>query len=120
MFTGDLGAGMPIIPDPVVPPGADVLIMESTYGNRSHVPVTRYATATAGGDPPCHPARRQSDHSRVQRWSHAGDRLQLRQIWNSGEIRSVPVFVDSPLSVNVTEVFRQSPGGLYPTCATCC
>src|SRR3970282_874396 len=39
VFSGDIGRwGLPIIRDPVIPGGADVVIMESTYGNRDHAP----------------------------------------------------------------------------------
>ena len=37
VFSGDIGrSGLPIIRDPEPPEGADVLVMESTYGNRTH------------------------------------------------------------------------------------
>ena len=37
IFSGDLGApGTPLLPDPVIPRRADVLVLESTYGNRLH------------------------------------------------------------------------------------
>src|SRR5262249_56431634 len=40
VFSGDVGRwGLPIIRDPNPPNGADVVIMESTYGNRDHPPV---------------------------------------------------------------------------------
>ena len=40
VFSGDIGRpGMPIIRDPVVPGGAHVVIMESTYGDRDHGPL---------------------------------------------------------------------------------
>ena len=39
VFSGDIGRwALPIIRDPVIPEGADVVIMESTYGNRAHAP----------------------------------------------------------------------------------
>ena len=40
VFSGDVGRkGLPIIRDPHPPAGADVVLLESTYGNRDHVPV---------------------------------------------------------------------------------
>jgi metallo-beta-lactamase family protein len=110
IFTGDLGRrGMPILRDPQVPPGGDVLIMESTYGNRCHVPVSEtprrlleaIRPTIARGGKVIVPA---FSVGRTQELVY-----ELRQLWNSGALPQVPVFVDSPLSVNVTEVFRQHP-----------
>src|SRR5690606_35137658 len=42
VFSGDLGRRhMPILRDPEVPPGADFLICESTYGDRLHPPIVQ-------------------------------------------------------------------------------
>jgi len=40
LFSGDLGnAGRPLLRDPVVPSETDIVVMETTYGNRQHKPV---------------------------------------------------------------------------------
>jgi len=109
-FTGDLGrAGLPIIRDPEPLPGADYLIMESTYGDRVHEPIQSAANRLA---------------EIVNRTYQRGGKmivpafavgrtqqlvLVLHQLIDAHKIPSFPIFVDSPLAVNVTEVFREHP-----------
>ena len=109
-FTGDLGRhGLPIIRDPEPLPGADYLIMESTYGDRVHEPIQSVAERLAGivnrtyerGGKMIVPA---FAVGRTQQLV-----LLLHQLINAGQIHPFPIFVDSPLAVNVTEVFRKHP-----------
>jgi metallo-beta-lactamase family protein len=107
-FTGDLGrAGLPIIRDPEPLPSADYLIMESTYGDRVHEPIQSVTKKLANivkrtigrGGKIIVPA---FAVGRTQQLV-----LMLHQLINAKEIPSFPIFVDSPLAVNVTEVFRR-------------
>jgi metallo-beta-lactamase family protein len=107
-FTGDLGRpGLPIIRDPEPLPSVDYLIMESTYGDRVHEPIQSVTKKLA---------------NIVKRTIERGGKiivpafavgrtqqlvLMLHQLINAKEIPSFPIFVDSPLAVNVTEVFRK-------------
>jgi metallo-beta-lactamase family protein len=109
-FSGDVGRpGLPIIRDPERLPPADYLIMESTYGGRKH-PDTVEALGTL--------------EATVKRTVARGGRLivpafavgrtqqvvlMLHQLINEKRIPAVPMFVDSPLALNVTEVFRRHP-----------
>jgi metallo-beta-lactamase family protein len=110
LFSGDLGRrGLPILRDPVMPERADYLFMESTYGNRAHAPIAqmhddleRIIKETA--------ARK----GKVLIPAFAVGRTQeiiyaLHQLHDAGRIPEIPMFVDSPLSVNVTEVFKKHP-----------
>jgi metallo-beta-lactamase family protein len=110
MFSGDIGRpGMPIVRDPVLPHDAEYLILESTYGDRSH------------DDPPQAYEALQAVLSRtigrggkVIIPAFAVGRTQalvyyLHQMLERHEIPRVPVFVDSPLAVNVTDIFRRHP-----------
>ncbi len=107
-FSGDVGRPqLPIIRDPQNLPHCDYLIMESTYGDRLHADegavldkladiVSR--TAARGG--------------KIIAPAFAVGRTQqivllLNQLMRDRRIPSIPVFVDSPLAVNVTEVFRK-------------
>ncbi len=112
VFTGDIGPkGRPILRDPAMLDRADLLISESTYGGRvrhADVDVERELeevinrTAGRGG--------------KVVIPAFAVDRTQevvylLHQLCQAGRIPDLPVYVDSPLAVNVTEIFR-----LHPEC----
>jgi metallo-beta-lactamase family protein len=110
IFSGDIGRwGLPIIRDPVIPSGASSVIMESTYGNRSHPPPEdargRLAaiiseTAARGG--------------RVMIPAFAVGRTQeilydLHGLHDAGLIPRIPIFIDSPLASDVTAVFSMHP-----------
>jgi metallo-beta-lactamase family protein len=83
--------------------------MESTYGNRCHVPTgdTRRQLHEAIG-----PALARGGKVIVPCFSVGRTQemvYHLRHLWHEEALPRVPVFVDSPLSVNVTEVFRHHP-----------
>jgi metallo-beta-lactamase family protein len=100
---------LPIIRDPEVMPPADYLIMESTYGGRLHKDVSHVEnklrevvnrTARRGG--------------RIIAPAFAVGRTQqlvllLHQLANAKQIPNIPIFVDSPLALNVTQVHRDHP-----------
>lgn len=109
-FTGDLGRPLlPILRDPVFIGDADYLICESTYGGRVHAPVG------AMEDQLLAPLRRGMDrNAKMIIPAFSVGRTQeivyvLHTLSVQGKIDHLPVFVDSPLSVNVTEVFRKHP-----------
>jgi len=109
-FTGDLGRpGLPIIRDPEPLPPADYLIMESTYGDRVHAPIESVASKLADIV-----NRTFERRGKMIVPAFAVGRTQqlvllLHQLINAGKIPGFPIFVDSPLAVNVTEVFRRHP-----------
>jgi metallo-beta-lactamase family protein len=111
-FTGDLGRkDLPVIRDPEVVQGVDYLITESTYGARAHESPP-YAQAIL-----CEIIHSAYDRGgKVIIPSFAVGRTQelvfdLHKLMVSECLPPVPVFVDSPLAVNVTEIFR-----LHPEC----
>jgi metallo-beta-lactamase family protein len=110
VFSGDVGrSGLAIIRDPQPPEGADVMIMESTYGNRDHESVDGARaqlaavvrdTAAAGG--------------RVIVPSFAVGRTQeliydLHALALAGAIPEIPIVIDSPLASGATSVFEMHP-----------
>lgn len=109
-FTGDVGnPGRPILRDPQPMQDCDWLICESTYGGKEHEPADRSKkrlgevigrTAQRGGRVII-PA---FSVGRTQEIVYA-----LDQLWNEGQLRNVPVYVDSPLAVNATGVFQSHP-----------
>ena len=111
-FTGDLGrVGLPILRDPVIVRDVDYLATESTYGDRLHGTVTD-AEATL-----CDVVQRTHDRGgKVIIPAFAVGRTQeiiydLHQLITKGCLPDLPVFVDSPLAINITETFR-----LHPEC----
>jgi metallo-beta-lactamase family protein len=109
-FTGDLGRpGLPILRDPAPLRPADLVISESTYGGHTHEPVDE--TAELLGEV----VRRTADRGgKVIVPAFSVGRTQtlvyfLHQLARAGKLSEVPVFVDSPMAVKATEVFRAHP-----------
>jgi metallo-beta-lactamase family protein len=109
-FTGDLGrAGTPILRDPELPEGVSTLIIESTYGDRLHPPIAETDAQLAAI------VRRTAERGgKVLIPSFALERAQqlifsLKKLRATGAVPPIPVYVDSPLTVNVTSVFRAHP-----------
>jgi len=111
-FSGDIGrADKPLLRDPVLPggQGVDTLMMECTYGDRPHDDISRAVaeikdvvnrTVSRGG--------------KLIIPSFSVGRTQtlvyyLNEMMSNGEIPKIPVFVDSPLAVSASEVYRRHP-----------
>lgn len=106
-FSGDIGRfKLPLLRDPVLPTAADYMIMECTYGDKPHRdPLNAYEefrgvvkrTVERGG--------------KVIIPAFAVGRTQelvydLNQMMTDGDVPSVPVYVDSPLAVKASQVFK--------------
>jgi len=112
VFSGDIGrAGLPIIRDPKPPAGprADALIIESTYAGRVHESPGDAQGMLAG-----HVSRVAQRGGKIFIPAFALGRTQeivyeLHQLVREKRIPSIPVFIDSPLAVNATDVFRRHP-----------
>ena len=110
VFTGDLGRRhMPILRDPQIPEGADWLISESTYGDRLHDPIDRMEDDLAEVL-----ERTFERGGKVIIPSFALERAQevvyaLKQLRRAGRMPDMPVYVDSPLTVRLTDVFKVHP-----------
>ncbi|MBC8098313.1 MAG: MBL fold metallo-hydrolase [Armatimonadetes bacterium] len=112
VFSGDVGrVGIPIIRDPEPLPAADVLILESTYGDRLHEALKdsqdrleNIITAThKRGGAVILPA---FAVGRTQQLVYT-----LHTLMDAGDIPVIPIYVDSPLAVDTTAVFS-----LHPEC----
>jgi metallo-beta-lactamase family protein len=109
-FTGDLGRSrMPILKDPEPMGDVDLLISESTYGGRVHEPLVGMKESLLAV------IRRTTERGgRVIIPSFSVGRTQelvylLFQLCDEGKLPALPVYVDSPLAVNATDVFRKHP-----------
>jgi metallo-beta-lactamase family protein len=111
-FTGDLGRpGAPILRDPEPVPPGDLLISESTYGGEKHPPATELAADL--GDVVRKTVQR-GGKLLVPAFSLGRTQTviyYLHQLMNAGQLPDLPVFVDSPLASDATEVYR-----LHPEC----
>lgn len=107
-FTGDIGRwNMPIVRDPQFPGNVEVLLTESTYGGVIHDPpeemgqklaVSIRATFARGG--------------RVIVPAFSVGRTQdivfcLHKLTEDGSLPGFPVYIDSPLAINATEIFKR-------------
>lgn len=125
LFSGDLGRkNDPILKDPDSPPAADYVLIESTYGNRSHpsdsaidrlAEIIRAAVERKGV---------------VLIPAFAVGRAQLllfyvHKLKSEGRIPDVPAYLNSPMAINVTELFCEnraehtlSPEDCHQVCGT--
>lgn len=105
-FSGDLGRyDDPVMPDPVLVPEADYIVVESTYGNRTH----------QKGDPT------EMLGSVIDRTVQRGGTVvipafavgraqsllyHLWQLKQAGRLASIPIFLDSPMSISATDLLH--------------
>jgi metallo-beta-lactamase family protein len=112
VFTGDLGRyDRPILKDPELPEGAHVLITESTYGDRLHD-----GTDKMDDDLARVIQRTVARGGKLLIPSFALERAQevifaLKKLRKAEAIPRLPVYVDSPLTVKITDIFK-----LHPEC----
>ena len=108
VFSGDVGpAGAPILRDPHTPTPADVVVLESTYGDRDHrsldatrdelLAILKSAQATGG---------------RVVIPAFAVGRTQdlvyhIGEFIRTGKLKHLPVYIDSPMAVSVTNLYAR-------------
>ncbi len=114
LFSGDLGnVDRPLIRDPQTPPAADIVVIESTYGDRLHGPRPDYVqqlsrilqqTFDRGGNVvvPCFAV------GRTQEMLYLIREIKKQQLVTGHD--NFPVFVDSPLAVEATNIYG---GELY-------
>jgi metallo-beta-lactamase family protein len=111
VFSGDIGrSGLPIVRDPQPPEGpVDTLIVESTYADRSHESVDDaeqrlgelVREVAARGGKVFVPA---FALGRAQELIYS-----LHRLWRSRAIPEIPIYLDSPLAIELTAVFRLHP-----------
>ncbi|MEE8541085.1 MAG: MBL fold metallo-hydrolase [Desulfobacterales bacterium] len=114
-YTGDMGRfGKPIIQDPTLTFSetdrrVDLLIMESTYGNRLHEPIgdlkpqiTKILNDTYDrGGSVLIPA---FAYGRTQELLYV-----LHELYDANQVAKLPIYIDSPLATRITRVFGEHP-----------
>jgi metallo-beta-lactamase family protein len=118
-FSGDIGnADRPLLQPPRTPAAAQAVVMESTYGDRNHRPYREsveelYAAISAtfarGGNVviPTFALERAQELLYILREGIEASRLPA----------SMPVFVDSPMAISATEIFKRYPDCYSPAVA---
>jgi metallo-beta-lactamase family protein len=111
LFSGDIGRqGQLIIEDPAIPPQADLVFMETTYGNRLH---KELGTSIDELVDVINQAWR--DGGKVLIPAFAVERTQelivlITEAWHKGRIpKEIPVVLDSPLAINASKVYLSHP-----------
>lgn len=108
VFTGDIGRpGQLIVRDPATPLKADVLFIESTYGNRDHKSLEESRQELLEA---IRYSYRQGEKVLIP--AFAVERTQevlylLGEFFRKGEIPEMPVYLDSPLAIEATKIFRE-------------
>lgn len=109
-FSADLGRSeLPIIRDPVPMPPVELLICESTYGNRKHEDIR-----TAKGHLQEAIVRTAERGGKIIIPAFSLERTQeivydLHVLWDERKIPPIPIIIDSPLASSVTDVFMRHP-----------
>ncbi len=111
LFSGDLGLhGRPILRDPATPPPADVVVMETTYGDRPHKELQpsieelydAINTTTQRGGNVVIPTFALERAQELLFYLHAGK--------EQGRLPAfLQVFLDSPMAISATQIFRRHP-----------
>ncbi len=108
LFSGDLGAeNKPLIREPEIPEKSDVILIETTYGNREH---KSYEESV-----------KEFEEAVLETFERGGvvliptfalERAQdviylLKKIYEKGKLPKCKIFVDSPLAISITRVFKR-------------
>ncbi len=113
VYTGDLGREETLLLEtPAAPKGADYLVIESTYGDRLHAPLVDAAGKLADTI-----RRAWKEGGKIIIPSFALERTQelvliIDKLRHDKTVPEIPVYVDSPMAVSLTEIFNKHKGDL--------
>jgi metallo-beta-lactamase family protein len=106
-YAVDLGRkNLPLLNDPVAPPGLDYLVLESTYGGRFHAPIEEAKTKLKDAV-----NRTVERRGKILIPAFSLERTQeviyfLNELFKEKLIPSIPIYVDSPLAFDITDLFK--------------
>lgn len=110
VFTGDIGnVPQPLLNPPVIPKNYQYIVMESVYGDRLHEEVEERTELLKGY---IQDTQKKNGTLIIPAFSlerTQGMLLEINNLVESGEIEPLPVFLDSPLAIKVTEMYRKYP-----------
>ena len=111
VFSGDLGnSSSPLLRDPEIVQTADLLLLESTYGDRDHRPASETRDELQQALTQAY-----KDGGNVYIPAFAVGRTQdiifrLGQFYHKGELKQQKVFLDSPMATSVSEIYTRYTG----------
>lgn len=110
VFTGDIGnVPQPLLAPPTIPKDYDYLVMESVYGDRLHEEVEERTDLLQFY---IEEVQKRSGTLIIPAFSlerTQGMLLEINNLVEAGKIETLPVFLDSPLAISVTELYRKYP-----------
>lgn len=110
LFSGDIGPhGLPFLRDPEPPVDADVVVMESTYGDRNHRNLDETINELAEILTTAHRQR-----GRVLIPAFAIGRTQqllyhFAELFADGRVTPMPIYMDSPMGIEATHIYERYP-----------
>lgn len=108
IFTGDIGnIPQPLLNPPIVPKDYQYMVIESVYGDRKHEEVNERTELLKGH---IEDTQKRGGTLIIPAFSlerTQGMLLEINNLVESGAIKPIPVFLDSPLAIEVTEVYRK-------------
>jgi metallo-beta-lactamase family protein len=110
LFTGDLGQpNLPVVRNPERVPSPDIIICESTYGKRNHPPLdeAKQRLSEIIRDAYERGAKILVPAFAVGRTQSLV--LVMHQLMDEGRLPAMPIWIDSPLSLEATEIFKKHP-----------
>lgn len=113
VFTGDIGnVPQPLLNAPIVPTDYQFMVIESVYGDREHEEVKERTELLKGY---IEDTQRKQGTLIIPAFSlerTQGMLLEINNLVEKGAIKPLPVFLDSPLAIEVTEMYRRHVGYL--------
>lgn len=111
LFSGDLGSsGRPLICDPAPPPDADVVVMETTYGDRLHKPLDESVEELYGA---INDTFQRGGNVIIPTFALARAQELLVFLRRGLEQKKFPastqVYLDSPMAITATEIYQRHP-----------
>lgn len=110
VFSGDIGVkGAPLLRDPTYFTKADVVVMESTYGDRDHRPLEETVDEFREI---LQAAQRMKEKVLIPAFAIGRTQqilYHLAEMYRKGELSKLPVYIDSPMAVKATQIYDRHP-----------
>lgn len=110
VFSGDIGPkGAPLLRDPTTFDHADLVFLETTYGDRDHRPLDETVDEFRGI---LQTAQRLGEKVLIPAFAIGRTQqllYHLAGMFRAGELRKLPIYIDSPMAIKATEIYDRHP-----------